>query len=386
MHGQPRRRPLPRPVGADRARRARRTISIALPTSGSGRYAFRSSGSEPHRRPGARRLALARRAARARASARDRPDRRCWCTMAAGRQIPTCSTRAFPSGSRTMPAPSRSAIPGSPPIPRSMSRSRPPGSARCTASGTRTPDANVISHGRCSPSVAPSVLAMRAIREVNPHAAFVQTEDLGRTYSTPLLDYQADFDNDRRWLSFDLLTGRLGRRTGCGATCAISVFPRKTPAVVPAKMSCPPDILGINHYLTSNRYLDTDLGSLSRQTRGAETAATATPTWPPYASSRPRRVSAMLLAEAWKRYRIPLAVTEAHLGCTREEQLDGCSEVWRDAGRARARRCGRPCRHRLGAARVLRLGFAAHSGARATTSPAPSTCAARRRVRRRSAT
>ena len=28
-----------------------------------------------------------------------------------------------------------------------------------------------------------------------------------------------------------------------------------------------------------------------------------------------------LLAEAWERYRIPLAVTEVHLGCTREEQL-----------------------------------------------------------------
>ncbi|MDQ3744853.1 MAG: SDR family oxidoreductase, partial [Acidobacteriota bacterium] len=35
---------------------------------------------------------------------------------------------------------------------------------------------------------------------------------------------------------------------------------------------------------------------------------------------------------AWERYRLPLAVTEAHLGCTREEQLRWFVEVW-DAAR-----------------------------------------------------
>ena len=51
------------------------------------------------------------------------------------------------------------------------------------------------------------VLAMRAIREVNPTAQLVQTEDLGKAYSTPALAYQAEFENERRWLSFDLLCG-----------------------------------------------------------------------------------------------------------------------------------------------------------------------------------
>ncbi|HLM56034.1 MAG TPA: family 1 glycosylhydrolase, partial [Pyrinomonadaceae bacterium] len=48
-------------------------------------------------------------------------------------------------------------------------------------------------------------LSMRAVREVNPAARLVQTEDLGKTYSTARLRYQADFENERRWLTFDLL-------------------------------------------------------------------------------------------------------------------------------------------------------------------------------------
>src|SRR5207237_1039165 len=54
-------------------------------------------------------------------------------------------------------------------------------------------------------------LAMAAIRAVQPDAQLVQTEDLGRTHSTPALRYQATFENERRWLTFDLLTGRVGR-------------------------------------------------------------------------------------------------------------------------------------------------------------------------------
>ena len=51
---------------------------------------------------------------------------------------------------------------------------------------------------------------MQAIRRVNPAAQLVQTEDMGKTFSTPRLQYQADFENERRWLSFDLLCGRVG--------------------------------------------------------------------------------------------------------------------------------------------------------------------------------
>ncbi len=46
-----------------------------------------------------------------------------------------------------------------------------------------------------------TVLAMQEIRKVNPLAKLIQTEDLGKTHSTPTLKYQAEFENERRWLS-----------------------------------------------------------------------------------------------------------------------------------------------------------------------------------------
>jgi dTDP-4-dehydrorhamnose reductase len=52
-------------------------------------------------------------------------------------------------------------------------------------------------------------LAMQAIRKVNPAARLIQTDDIGRTYSTPHMAYQAKFDNERRWLAWDLLCGRV---------------------------------------------------------------------------------------------------------------------------------------------------------------------------------
>ena len=56
------------------------------------------------------------------------------------------------------------------------------------------------------------VLAMQAIRKINPNAQLVQTEDLSKTHSTPSLSYQADFENERRWLTYDLLCGKVDQQ------------------------------------------------------------------------------------------------------------------------------------------------------------------------------
>src|SRR5215210_3236927 len=45
------------------------------------------------------------------------------------------------------------------------------------------------------------LLSMRAIRSAVPDAELVQTEDLGRTFSTSRLAYQTAHENERRWLS-----------------------------------------------------------------------------------------------------------------------------------------------------------------------------------------
>jgi dTDP-4-dehydrorhamnose reductase len=172
-----------------------------------------------------------------------------------------------------------------------------------------------------------TVLAMRAIREVNPAAQLVQTEDLGKTHSTPLLAYQAEFENERRWLSFDLLCGRLNHST------LIWTHLRDL-GIDEAELDwfldnpCPPDVLGINHYLTSERFLDERTERYPTGSHGGNGKHN-------YADVEAVRVCAegtagprALMKETWERYGLPLAVTEVHLGCTREEQLRWLKEVW----------------------------------------------------------
>src|ERR687894_315706 len=56
-----------------------------------------------------------------------------------------------------------------------------------------------------------TVLAMREIRRIRPDAQLVQTDDMGKTFSTPALAYQAEHENQRRWLTFDLLCGMVDK-------------------------------------------------------------------------------------------------------------------------------------------------------------------------------
>jgi dTDP-4-dehydrorhamnose reductase len=179
-------------------------------------------------------------------------------------------------------------------------------------------------------------LAMRAVRRSNPAARLVQTEDLGKTYSTRRLAYQAQFENERRWLSFDLLAGRVSRehplrdyllRAGAGEA-ELEWF---------VDNPCPPDLIGVNYYLTSERFVDERLARYPAQTHGGNGRDR-------YADVEAVRVltegiagPGPLLLEAWERYRLPLAVTEVHLGCTREEQLRWFAEVWNAACNLRAR-------------------------------------------------
>jgi dTDP-4-dehydrorhamnose reductase len=180
------------------------------------------------------------------------------------------------------------------------------------------------------------VLSMRAIREVNPHARLVQTEDLGKTHATRSLAYQARFENERRWLTWDLLCGRVDDHHPLwpdllrwGATERELAFFRENPT--------PPDVVGINHYLTSERFLDTRV----RRYPAAQRGGNAYQRYADVEAVRVRRGGVdgprALLAEAWRRYGLPLAVTEVHLDCTREEQLRWLAEVW-DAADSLARR------------------------------------------------
>jgi len=177
--------------------------------------------------------------------------------------------------------------------------------------------------------------AMRAIRKVNPDARLVQTEDMGETFARPGLAAQAAYENERRWLSLDLLAGRVvpghslwDRLMAAGITEA-ELRPL-------SDEPCPPDIIGINHYLTSERLLDERLERYPEWSHGGNGDQV-------YADIEAVRVCAdgpggwrRLLQAAWDRYGLPLAATEVHLGCSREEQLRWVAEAWSTAKDLRA--------------------------------------------------
>lgn len=178
-------------------------------------------------------------------------------------------------------------------------------------------------------------LSMSAIRAVTPAARLVQTEDLGVTHATPRLRYQADFENERRWLTFDLLTGRVQPGHAMHEHALYCGMSHDDIARAVGD-GCVPDIIGINHYVTSERWLDERLDRYPENTHGGngrdhyadvEAVRVAEATL-----MGPRR----LLQQAWERYGLPVAVTEAHLGCTREQQLRWLREVWQAATDARA--------------------------------------------------
>jgi dTDP-4-dehydrorhamnose reductase len=171
------------------------------------------------------------------------------------------------------------------------------------------------------------VLSMQAIREVNPAANLIQTEDLGKTFSTPTLAYQADFENERRWLTFDVLCGRLVRHSPMWRYFRrLGIKAAELQWFLDHQVQ--PEVLGVNHYITSERFLDERTARYPAHLHGGNGRHV-------YADLEAVRVSAAgvagpkaILREVWERYRVPLAITEVHLGCTREEQLRWLKEVY----------------------------------------------------------
>jgi dTDP-4-dehydrorhamnose reductase len=177
--------------------------------------------------------------------------------------------------------------------------------------------------------------AMRAMRAAIPEARLVQTEDCGRTFGTSATAAQVAFEGHRRWLTFDLLTGRVGeshpmyhRLRSFGASGRELAILTERP--------CPPDVLGLNYYLTSDRFLDHRITRYPASLHGGNGTIV-------YADvdavrARPEGIvghEAHLL-DAWHRYKLPVAITEAHLSCTRDEQIRWLAAAVRGADAAQA--------------------------------------------------
>lgn len=178
-------------------------------------------------------------------------------------------------------------------------------------------------------------LAMRAIRAVQPRAELVITEDLGMTLSRPRLAYQAEFENHRRWLTFDLLCGLVDREHPLyGYLCWAGASEHELAAV---RDEAPPDLLGVQHYITSVRFLDDRIEHYPAERVGGNGRDA-------YVDVEAVRVCRdyvephLLLQQTWDRYNRRLALTEVHLGCDDEaEQVRWLADMWHAAQRCRAR-------------------------------------------------
>ena len=179
-----------------------------------------------------------------------------------------------------------------------------------------------------------TVLSMQAVRRVNPAARLVQTDDISRTYGTAALSDTVDFYNERRWLAWDLLCGRVGRDhplwdylVESGADPGELLWFADHP--------CPPDIVGVNYYVTSERWLDHRVERYPDRPRGGPPDGEFVDIESVRVLAMPAPAIASLLQETWQRYGIPLAVTEAHIDAGREDQLRWLLEIWRAAQTAR---------------------------------------------------
>ncbi|XQQ06879.1 MAG: family 1 glycosylhydrolase [Leptolyngbya sp. IPPAS B-1204] len=175
-----------------------------------------------------------------------------------------------------------------------------------------------------------TVLSMQTIRRINSQAQLVQTEDLGKTFSTPLLAYQAQLENDRRWLSLDLLCGRVNSEHSLWRYL-LDAGVEETELLWFQAHPCPPDIIGINRYVCGDRFIDQRLDRYPPHTHGGNGRHQYADVEAVWVCADGIYDHTALLKEVWERYQRPIAITEAHLGCTREEQLRWLKEIWQVA-------------------------------------------------------
>ena len=183
-----------------------------------------------------------------------------------------------------------------------------------------------------------TLLAMRSVRRFVPGARLLQTEDIGHTFATAPLLAQAAYENQRRWLSLDLLCGRVGPgHPWRGAFEAAGVPVRDLDQLATGEAQ--PDLIGVNYYVTSERFLDHRTALYLPQLRGGNGRQQ-------YADTEAVRVPALAddmtgwsprLRSVWNRYGIPLVISEAHLGCEEDgEQARWFLDAWCAASALRA--------------------------------------------------
>lgn len=180
-----------------------------------------------------------------------------------------------------------------------------------------------------------TVLAMKAIREINPKARLIQTDDLGKAQSTEPLKYQVEFENERRWLGWDLLCGKVDEKHPLLWLFKDVVSDEDLKWLKAS--ATPPNIIGINHYHLSNRFLDHRMELYPEWSHGGNGRDSYADIGAVDTGQAELPLPEEILLEVWNRYHIPIAVTEVHTMGHRDTQMKWLYEMWNAAKAARSK-------------------------------------------------
>ncbi|MES2822520.1 MAG: family 1 glycosylhydrolase [Pseudomonadota bacterium] len=173
-----------------------------------------------------------------------------------------------------------------------------------------------------------TIMAMREIKKIIPKAKLIQTEDMGKCHGTKKMQYQCDFENARRWISLDLLTGKLNDNSIMLKYFREKGNIKKTELDYFYSNKYPPDIIGINHYITSERFLDENrkrFPGWSHAKNGRDKYCDVDIL---RADIHQRSGHYNIVKSVVERYRLPIALTEVHLGSSRDAQLRWFMEAY----------------------------------------------------------
>jgi dTDP-4-dehydrorhamnose reductase len=173
--------------------------------------------------------------------------------------------------------------------------------------------------------------AARRLRQLDPSIRILVNDDAGETYGTKAVADVVSFYNTRRWLSFDLVTGKVDAHHPMWEHVALT---RDLEYALEDLADDPeyPDLLGLDHYITSDRFLDdrTDLypADIERSRTNAR-----------FVDVEVARVPGLevdgfwrCLKQTWDRYGLPMALTEVHMGGDPEDEVAWWAEAWQQAG------------------------------------------------------
>jgi dTDP-4-dehydrorhamnose reductase len=178
--------------------------------------------------------------------------------------------------------------------------------------------------------------AAQAIRSIRPDGRLLANEDVGLSVGGRGCEPRARRHSERRWLGLDLVSGHVDETHPWWFLAAGSRRARRVLDVLRREPQ-PPDVLGIDYYVTSDRYLDARLSCFPPEYHGADEEGA-------YADVEVARVSGVELGgfearirETWARYELPVALTEVHLAGEPEDQVAWWAEAVDAARRASLR-------------------------------------------------